>query len=219
MTTPAAMAETFLSPQQIEALPFGTSTSATPNTETMMEVPRAPNIEIAPDKKDAGLPQFNTDSYPSQIFWLFASFGILYIFFSRAALPKLSSIIEDRLMTIRGDIEQAEKLSLEAESTKQAYEKAIHDAHAQAHWFINTVTESLRDDDIREAEAFKEKSMAEIERLETQANEAIQNVKSDLATTVTDITADIVEKLTSLKLKQSDVEKTVSTLMTRQKAA
>lgn len=212
-------AEQSLSPQEIESLPFNMTGAATPKTEALIEtIDTMDEIDTA-QSESAGLPQFNTDTFASQLFWLFVSFGILYIFFAKTALPRLSSVMEDRMMTVRGDLEQAEMMGRDAEETKKAYEQAITNAHNEAHAYILEVTEALRQDAANEAEAFKNKSNAEIENLETQADKAINAIKSDLADTVAEITSDIVEKLTDLKVKQADINKTVSKLMDHKQVA
>jgi F-type H+-transporting ATPase subunit b len=47
-----------------------------------------PNISLA-ESQGGGLPQMDVSSFPSQIFWLIITFGALYIFMWKNAIPKL----------------------------------------------------------------------------------------------------------------------------------
>ena len=58
-----------------------------------------------------GLPQMDITTFPSQVFWLIITFGILYLFMWRTAIPKLRNTIEERQDKILIDINEAEKLS------------------------------------------------------------------------------------------------------------
>src|SRR5690606_28063422 len=52
-----------------------------------------------------GLPQLDVSTFPSQLFWLFVSFGIMYMIFSRRTLPEISGVLENRQSHIQGDLE------------------------------------------------------------------------------------------------------------------
>ena len=64
-------------------------------------------------------------TFPSQLFWLIITFGILYLFMWRTAIPKLRNTIEERQDKILLDINEAEKLKSEAEETLREYEEKI----------------------------------------------------------------------------------------------
>jgi F-type H+-transporting ATPase subunit b len=70
-----------------------------------------------------GLPQMDITTFPSQLFWLIITFGILYLFMWRTAIPKLRNTIEERQDKILLDINEAEKLKSEAEETLREYEE------------------------------------------------------------------------------------------------
>ena len=77
----------------------------------------------AAEKAGAGLPQFETSNFPSQIFWAIISFGILLLLFRKYILPPIHHILDERVSRIRGDMEEAEKM-------KQQAEQVLVDYHA-----------------------------------------------------------------------------------------
>tara|TARA_B100000902_G_C26936624_1_gene728959 strand:- start:47 stop:595 length:549 start_codon:yes stop_codon:yes gene_type:complete len=84
-----------------------------------------------------GLPQMDITTFPSQVFWLIITFGILYLFMWRTAVPKLRNTIEERQDKILLDINEAEKIKSEAEKTLREYEEKIQSASKDASEIIN----------------------------------------------------------------------------------
>jgi len=71
-----------------------------------------------------GLPQFEPDTFASQLFWLAITFMVMFFVFSKFTLPSISSVIENRKNIIDSDLDMAEKLSAEADSVHDAYNKS-----------------------------------------------------------------------------------------------
>jgi F-type H+-transporting ATPase subunit b len=84
----------------------------------------------AQEKK--GMPQFDPNTMPSQIFWLIVCFVILYVIMSRVVMPTLGGTIEARAAKIQGDLDAAAKARDEAKAALAHYEKSIADARAEA---------------------------------------------------------------------------------------
>ena len=66
--------------------------------------------EHVPADGHGRFPPFESQYFPSQIFWLALSFIILYVVMARVALPRIGSILEDRRRRIDGDLQEAERL-------------------------------------------------------------------------------------------------------------
>src|SRR5437868_4894175 len=80
-----------------------------------------------------GLPQMNTETFPSQIFWLVVTFGLLFLVLWRITLPMIEGVIGDRRNRIEGDLGTAEKLRQQASEALAAYEAALAGARSRAH--------------------------------------------------------------------------------------
>ena len=74
---------------------------------------------------EKSLPQLDYSTYASQIFWLTLTFVALYFFLASIVIPKLGGIIEERQAKIKNDLDEAQKLQKEAESTQKKYENFI----------------------------------------------------------------------------------------------
>lgn len=210
-TAVPVMAQQSLSPEQVESIPFDNSLVGEPNTQAISSVIDT-NVATHGEKK-AGLPQFDVTTFSSQLFWLAISFTILYFFFSRYALPSLSSTIEERRLMISNDLKEADKLSTKVDKTRADYEQAMQDAYNKARLAVTDTEQHMRDQAEMQAKQFKDKSAAAVIDLEQQAEAAKTRIKSDLKSTAQDLTSDIIKKLSGLTVTDSTITKTVDNFM------
>ena len=54
-------------------------------------------------------PPFQSEFFPSQLFWLAVSFVLLYVLMSKIALPRIGAIMADRSKRISDDLAAAEQ--------------------------------------------------------------------------------------------------------------
>ena len=72
------------------------------------------------------MPQFDTSSFASQIFWLFLCFGILFLFLQYVIVPKIMKAINERTIKIQEQIETAKLNSLKIEELEGQYKIEMH---------------------------------------------------------------------------------------------
>lgn len=89
-------------------------------------------VQEGAEHVSGGLPQLNTATYPTQIFWLIVTFSLLLVLMSKVALPRVAEVLEARQEKIGNDLDKAAALKAEAEGVIQAYEQASADARANA---------------------------------------------------------------------------------------
>ena len=75
-----------------------------------------------------GMPQFNAETFPSQLFWLVISFVSLYICLNFLILPRIRNNIRLRKNKILNDVERAELLKEQIEKTINEYNSKIMQA-------------------------------------------------------------------------------------------
>ncbi|CAN1490152.1 AtpF F0F1-type ATP synthase, subunit b [Rhabdaerophilaceae bacterium] len=133
-------------------------------------------------------PPFDSSTYSSQLFWLFLSFGGLYLLMSRVALPRLGAIIEDRRTTIDGALREASLAQSEAETQATALEQALGKARTSA----QAIAAEARDKSSREIETQRvlveqelaAKLQAAEARIALTKTEAMANVETIAESTV-----------------------------------
>lgn len=78
------------------------------------------------------MPQFNPEFWAPQLFWLVITSVALFLVMWRVALPRVDSVFSARQERIAENLQKAEGLKAEAESSLAGYQKAIADARAAA---------------------------------------------------------------------------------------
>ncbi|MDE1148348.1 MAG: ATPase [Azospirillaceae bacterium] len=155
---------------------------------------------------EKGLPQLNTKTFASQIFWLVVTFGALYVLVSKVGLPRVGAVLEAREAKISGDLDKAVQLKAETDAIVAAYEKAVAEARADAHKLLNETAATAdaaaakRTADVAAGLAVKQKE-AEA-RIEGQKQTALSNVR----TLAAEAASAAVAKLAGVEPEQGNVD-------------
>ena len=73
----------------------------------------------------AGFPPFKLETFPSQLFWLVITFGILFVVLWRVAGPRINAAITSRRGAINGAIAEASKARADEEAAHGQYQAAL----------------------------------------------------------------------------------------------
>jgi len=139
------------------------------------------------DVQAPGMPQLDFSTYPSQIFWLLVSLGILYLLLSRFALPRIETVIRDRQDTISKDLDQAAEFKRRAEEAELSYDEALSAAHQKAEIIAQRTRDEMKGD--LEKSLLKadeeigiqiEQSRQRIEQIEASASKNVKSIATDL---------------------------------------
>lgn len=134
-----------------------------------------------------GLPQLDFTTYPSQIFWLFTAFVILYLFFSKKTLPEISSTLEGRRQHVQSDLDNASRLKQEAEDVQTAYEEGLAKARAKASEQFKNTDDKIKSNASKSLDAFKARAEQALEEAEKQ----LEKTKKDAIADMHDIAAEV----------------------------
>ena len=153
-----------------------------------------------------GMPQFNSKTFSSQLFWLILSFSILYLLVSFVLLPRIRENIRLRKNKISNDIERAEKIKNEIEKMTLMYNNKIEDAKNKAK---NMVKKSL----IKSANEYNDQLeivKKQIDKKRTEAEEKIKSYRNDIEKTILtsaiSISSVILSRLNYKQMSQEDLE-------------
>ena len=89
------------------------------------------------------MPQFNTATFISQLFWLFLSFGVVVFCFARIFIPRFNATLEKRFLKIRNDSEQAARMQAEAQALLDKSQARLDEAHKDADRMIKMAIANL----------------------------------------------------------------------------
>jgi F-type H+-transporting ATPase subunit b len=168
----------------------------------------------APGESHA-FPPFESQHYPSQLFWLALTFILLYLLMSRIALPRIGSILADRSKRISDDLAAAHRFKEQSEAADAAYQKSLADARARAQAIAN----ETREQQAAEAGAINKKLEAQLHEKLAAAEQSIAATRTSAMGNVTSIAADtasaIVERLLGTAPAQGDVNAAVAEVSKR----
>lgn len=123
------------------------------------------------------MPQLEqTSVFASLIFWSFVSFGVLFFLLKKYAFPPLLEILEEREKKIRGDIQGAEQLKLDAQKLKEDFERQLIAAHDKA----STIVQMATDESKKIQERALRETQAKVKQMQKDAEQEIQAARNKL---------------------------------------
>ena len=137
------------------------------------------------------MPQLEFHDWAPQLIWLAISFVTLYLIMARVAIPRISTVLEERRDRIASDLDSAEQLKKETEEAIAAYEQALAEARAKAH----AIAQETRDKLSAEVEAERSEVEAKIAEKTADAEARIQASKSDALAHVNEVATDTAEAI------------------------
>ncbi|WP_371396185.1 F0F1 ATP synthase subunit B' [Fretibacter rubidus] len=157
-----------------------------------------------------GMAQLDLSTWASQIFWLVITFAVLYFVLSKFILPKIDEGLTNRGDRIADDLEEAARMTQEAQQAELDYEQSMADAKAKAHNISETTRKSVE----AEIEADIAKAEEEFARKQSEADTRIAKVKAAGLAKVDEVALDtvsaILDKVAGLKVPASAVKSAVS---------
>lgn len=154
-----------------------------------------PNAHTEAPAGQNAFPPFQTQNFPSQLFWLGLTFILLYVLMSRVALPRIGSILSERSKRIADDIAAAQRFKERSDAAHTAYEKALADARTRAQGIAN----ATRERDAAAAEAANRRLEAELHERLAAAEKSIAATRTaamgNVGTIAADTASAIVERL------------------------
>ena len=167
----------------------------------------ADTVEAAKD--GVSFPALDLWHYPSQIFWLTLTFGILYWVLSRMVLPRMSANLERRSDTIADDLDEAARLNDQAEEAKQALEVSLAKARAGARETVQKAEDKMVEEIAAETRKVDEAIDKKLATAEARISEVRAEAMSNVQTVASDATASILKRL-GLSASENDISKAVS---------
>lgn len=160
-----------------------------------------------------GFPQLNISTYPSQVFWLFVSFILLYVLMSKLALPRVASVIDTRDAKKDADLARAAEMSAEAEKLKTSYASTLAKAQEDAASAISSAEQAIAEKIASADAAFADHAKKRLLTAEQAVNKAKQEALNAMPDIAAEIAADMANKIANVGIAKADAKKTVTAVM------
>ena len=150
------------------------------------------------------LPQFDPATFEPQLIWLSITFLALYLVMSKSALPKISSVLEERANRKADDLDEADRARKESESLQTTYQEILAEARAGATKILREARRGLNADlETRKAE-MKTKLARRLDKAEAAIMTAKEKAMKDLEEIAAVACQAIVKKLSARTMKKGD---------------
>lgn len=178
-----------------------------------------PFTEARASEESGGLPQFNAEWFPSQIFWLAVTFAILYVFFSRRALPRIQNTIEARQKNIQSDLDAATELSTRASAIRTAYERNMARAKDRASDAMRQADTQLKVKTADMLYTYRTKFTQEIARAENELSGIRARLVAEMEAVAAEVAAHATSNILHTPADLDEAQSIVNDLAKQQKAA
>ncbi|MCF8474828.1 MAG: hypothetical protein K9G26_09035 [Emcibacter sp.] len=155
------------------------------------------------------MPQLDPAVFLPQIFWLVVIFGLIYLFITYNAAPRITEVLERRQSKIASDLEEASDLQVKADEARILYEKSLEQARAKAASTITTKREAIKVDVETQYNKLSEKITAEIAVADEKIKVAKEAALDDVQAMAADICKDVILSVSGLALDEKVIAKVV----------
>jgi F-type H+-transporting ATPase subunit b len=169
---------------------------------------------MPPQEKSGGMPQLVFGDFPPQLIWLAISFVLLLILMSRVAMPRVASTIEQRATRIKGDLDRAERVKIEADAALATYQKTIADARAKAQGELRQTQAEIAAETAKRETAFGQQLAQRGKAAEDSIAQAKTQALRDLRGVGAEVTGGVLAKVAGLRPPAAQIQAAVDAAMT-----
>lgn len=159
------------------------------------------------------MPQLDPAVWPTQLFWLVITFGVLYLIIWRVALPRIADVLEARQRKLDDDLKKATALKEEAERILAEYERMRANAQASAHAALQKAQDEMKAEAERQSHALADRLGKQTDEAEARIAAAKSAAIAGLEGTVSEVVAAATEKLIGVKAGEQEVARAVGSVM------
>jgi F-type H+-transporting ATPase subunit b len=148
-------------------------------------------VLAAEEEHSGGMPQLNTSTFGSQIFWLVVSMLVLFFILKTVALPRIAGGLEERSDAIEDDLDRAAEFRKKAEEAETAYDKALADARSKS----QEIAQKTRDEIQKDVDAAIARADAEIAARASEGEKRIGEIQESALKAVEEVAGDTAEAI------------------------
>ena len=159
-----------------------------------------------------GLPQLDSTTFASQLFWLAITFFTLFFLLSTRYLPRVAGGLEDRRSHIQTNLDDANALKTEAAHVQSHYDEVIKNAYESSAALMQEANDDLKTKTEVMTSDFRTRSTQAIHDTAEDIDAMKSSLMKDIEDIAATVTAKTVEKMTGAKADTKTIQTTVQTL-------
>ncbi|HMR30065.1 MAG TPA: hypothetical protein PKA13_11970 [Geminicoccaceae bacterium] len=170
-------------------------------------------LEAGHEEHGAGMPQLDSSTYLSQIFWLIVTFGVLYWLLKTKALPKVSEVLEARQDRIASDLDRAATLRTEAEAAARKQEEVVAQAHARAQARLKELHDRLAADAAKRQAALDAELGKKLGEAEARVSAAREAALAEVRNVAVEAAQAAAQRLAGIEVGRETAEAALDSVM------
>lgn len=160
-----------------------------------------------------GMPQLDSSTFASQIFWLIVAFATLYYLLKTKALPRVGEILETRQDRIAADLDRAARLRADAEEALRRHESVVAEAQSNAQARIREAQERMSADVASQQAAHDADLARKLQDAERRIGTAKREALGEVAGVAAEVVQAAVARLGGIEVSPSDARAAVDRLL------
>jgi len=162
----------------------------------------------------AAFPPFETATFPSQLLWLAITFGALYYYMSRKALPAVGKVIEARKARIARDLDDAAAMQQKADDAAAAHAKMLADARVKAQAVAQEGRDKLAAQSEAKRKQLEDQLSAHLASAEAQIASTRAQAMSNVSAIAKDAASSIFERLLGRPADSGAIDAAIASVKT-----
>jgi F-type H+-transporting ATPase subunit b len=160
----------------------------------------------------ANFPPFETKDFPSQLLWLAITFGALYYFMSKKALPAVGEIIEKRKARIARDLDDAAAMQQQADAAAAAHARMLSEARRDAQAVAQAARDRLTADSDARRKTLEGELAAKLAAAEAQIAATRTQAMTNVGAIARDAASAIFERLLGRPADASAIDSAIASV-------
>ncbi len=173
----------------------------------------APATALAAAEGGAGMPQFDSSTFPTQLFWLTVSLLVFFFVMRNNALPKIGGALEARRRKIDDDLDKAANHREEAEAAMAAYEKSLAEAADEAKAIHRQTAQAIAEESATRRAQLTSRLLEDTKAAEARIAAAKAPALANLQDVAIEVVQDAAAKLAGIKVTKADAKAAVAATM------
>lgn len=141
------------------------------------------------------MPQLDTSTYSSQIFWLIIVFSTMFGIFLGVILPKLSSIFQKRVNTEKHADQQIQSLSEVILQLQKTYDDQKETSKKEMQFYIEESLAAIRSINENRLQSLEKEIQQELHSLQSNNKHQYENFDADYKDIIDEAVSQIIKKL------------------------
>ena len=162
--------------------------------------------------ESVGLPQLDSSTFVTQIFWTLVMCALIYRMLTTKGLPLMYEVLGERRKRIDKELLQAEADRKQAISSRDSSGHILQDARKNAAALRSKADAEAAANIHDSLEAIKGQLESDLAKADAELNSRILDTEKQIYTVAESVTVDVLAKLAGLKIRPEDVRKTLQAL-------